>query len=95
MELDAPKHKFFSLVYKVPMPTTNRIFYEESIKKSFDILIEPFIDDIGFEIINTSDIFCNEYDCFLERNGDLLFYDYGHPSISASKKIAEKILKAL
>ena len=95
MELDAPKRKFFSLVYKVPMPTINRIFYEESIKKSFDILIEPFIDDIGFEIVNTSDIFCNEYDCFVERNGDLLFYDNNHPSISASKKIVEKILKAL
>lgn len=95
MKFDAPKHKFFSLVYKVPMPTINRISYEESIKRSFEILIEPFIDDIGFEIVNTSDIFCNEYDCFVERNGDLLFYDNNHPSISASKKIVEEVLKAL
>ena len=53
------------------------------------------IVDDGFEVVSTSDIFCSEDSYFGERAGDLLYFDDDHPSISASQKIVERIIKFL
>jgi peptidoglycan/LPS O-acetylase OafA/YrhL len=90
-----PNQKIHSLMFNLPMRPLPKSDFEEGTQKIFTKFVEPFIVDDGFEVVGTSDIFCDEDSCFGEREGDLLYIDDDHPSISASQKIVERIIKLL
>ena len=90
-----PNQKIHSLKFNKPMRPLPKSDFEEGTQKIFTRFVEPFIVDDGFEVVSTSDIFCDEDSCFGEREGDLLYIDDDHPSISASQKIVERIIKLL
>jgi hypothetical protein len=90
-----PNQKIHSLMFNLPMRPLPKSDFEEGTQKIFTKFVEPFIVDDGFEVVGTSDIFCDEDSCFGEREGDLLYIDDDHPSIWASQKIVERIIKLL
>jgi hypothetical protein len=90
-----PNLKMHSIIFNKPMRTISRSGFEETTEKRFIKFVEPFIDDKGVIVVNTSDIFCDTDVCFGEREKNLLFYDDNHPSISASQKIVERVLNEL
>ena len=90
-----PNQKIRSLTYNIPMRPLPKRDFAEGTQKIFTKFVEPFILDEGFEVVSTSDIFCDEDSCFGEREGNLLYYDDDHPSILASQKIVERIIKFL
>ena len=90
-----PNQKIHSLMFNTPMRSLPKSDFEEGTQKIFTRFVEPFVVDDGFEVVRTSDIFCDEDSCFGEREGDLLYFDDDHPSIFASQKIVERIIKFL
>ncbi len=95
MGWDIPKQKIYSSMYNRAMLAIDRKGFKESTEKRFDSFVQPFADDKGIFIINTTDIFCDEEQCFGEREGDLLYYDDDHPTRAASMKIVAKIMTLL
>ena len=82
-------------MFNLPMRPLPKSDFEEGTQKIFTRFTEPFIVDDGFQVVSTTDIFCDEDSCFGEREGDPLYIDDDHPSIWASQKIVERIIKLL